>query len=139
MLSSFSCLSAIGKGDKTVRREICSIVTRGTKTYNFMDADTSSESANAYLLAITEKVRACRLAVCILLYTGPKGARLSFQIVCQPCVRSSFTITLHRNFPLCMSGVFTDSSTIIGFMRHSWCPPFHPKGMLCPFSLLWQL
>ncbi|XP_065191374.1 DNA mismatch repair protein Msh6-like [Sycon ciliatum] len=45
----------IGKGDKTVRREICSIVTRGTKTYNFMDADTSSESANAYLLAITEK------------------------------------------------------------------------------------
>ena len=43
------------KFDKVVRREVCSIQTKGTKRYSFLDGD-ASDTANAYLLAFCEKV-----------------------------------------------------------------------------------
>ena len=43
------------KFDKVVKREICSIQTKGTKRYSFIDGDASSSESN-YLLAICEKV-----------------------------------------------------------------------------------
>lgn len=43
------------KFDKVVRREICSIQTKGTKRYSFIDGD-STDSSSTYLLAICEKV-----------------------------------------------------------------------------------
>ncbi|XP_078664804.1 DNA mismatch repair protein Msh6-like isoform X1 [Branchiostoma floridae x Branchiostoma belcheri] len=42
------------KFDKVVRREVCRITTKGTKTYSFLEGDTG-EAANSYLLAIAEK------------------------------------------------------------------------------------
>ena len=41
--------------DKVVRREICSIVTKGTRTPSFSEG-VESESDSAFLLAIKEKV-----------------------------------------------------------------------------------
>lgn len=43
------------KSDKVVRREICSIQTKGTKRYSFIDGDAGS-STNNFLLAVCEKV-----------------------------------------------------------------------------------
>ncbi|XP_077990692.1 DNA mismatch repair protein Msh6-like [Glandiceps talaboti] len=42
------------KFDKVVKRELCRISTKGTKTYSFIDGDTC-EAASNYLLAVTEK------------------------------------------------------------------------------------
>ena len=44
------------KLDKVVRREICSIQTKGTKRLSFIDGD-SCDSSNQFLLAVCEKVR----------------------------------------------------------------------------------
>ncbi|RMX47670.1 hypothetical protein pdam_00013626 [Pocillopora damicornis] len=42
------------KSDQVVKREICAVITKGTKTYSFVDGD-CTESSAAYLLAISEK------------------------------------------------------------------------------------
>ncbi|XP_064596885.1 DNA mismatch repair protein Msh6-like [Liolophura sinensis] len=42
------------KFDKVVKREICRITSKGTKTFSFIDGDTS-EAQNNYLLAVAEK------------------------------------------------------------------------------------
>ena len=44
------------KQDKTVRREICRITTPGTKTFNLLDSESSSDAFNHYLLSFVEKV-----------------------------------------------------------------------------------
>ena len=44
------------KFDKVVRREICSVQTKGTKRYSFIDGD-SSDCTSSFLLAFCEKVR----------------------------------------------------------------------------------
>ena len=41
--------------DKVVRREVCNIVTKGTKTLGFSE-EVEPESDSAFLLAIKEKV-----------------------------------------------------------------------------------
>jgi len=43
------------KNDKVVRREICSIQTKGTKRLSFIDGD-MTDSACQFLLALCEKV-----------------------------------------------------------------------------------
>ncbi|XP_033640935.1 DNA mismatch repair protein Msh6-like [Asterias rubens] len=43
------------KYDKVVKREICRISTKGTRTYSFIDGDTC-EAQHSYLLAVKEKV-----------------------------------------------------------------------------------
>ncbi|XP_013386030.1 DNA mismatch repair protein Msh6 [Lingula anatina] len=45
---------AAGKANKLMQRELCRITSKGTKTFNFMDGD-STESGSDYLLAIAEK------------------------------------------------------------------------------------
>ncbi|KAK2166249.1 hypothetical protein LSH36_40g05016 [Paralvinella palmiformis] len=45
------------KFDKVVKREICSIQTKGTKRYSFIDGD-STDASSSYLLAICERVDA---------------------------------------------------------------------------------
>jgi DNA mismatch repair protein MSH6 len=42
------------KFDKVVRREICRITTKGTKTYSFIDGN-PSDNQHAYLLSVVEK------------------------------------------------------------------------------------
>ncbi|KAL9963214.1 hypothetical protein ACROYT_G032392 [Oculina patagonica] len=42
------------RSDQVVKREICAVITKGTKTYSFLDGD-CTESEAAYLLAISEK------------------------------------------------------------------------------------
>ena len=43
------------KVDKVVKREVCRVTTKATKTYSFIDGDTS-DATNNYLLAVCEKV-----------------------------------------------------------------------------------
>jgi hypothetical protein len=44
------------KVDKVVRREICSVQTKGTKRLSFIDGDTC-DSGSQFLFALCEKVR----------------------------------------------------------------------------------
>ena len=44
------------KTDKVVKREICSIQTKGTKRLSFIDGDTT-DCSSQFLLALCEKVR----------------------------------------------------------------------------------
>ena len=44
------------KFDKVVKRELCQITTKGTRTFNAMDVEAVESRAN-YLLAVYEKVR----------------------------------------------------------------------------------
>ncbi|XP_044184294.1 DNA mismatch repair protein Msh6-like isoform X1 [Acropora millepora] len=45
---------SVSRSDQVVKREICAIITKGTKTYSFLDGDCTDSEA-AYLLAISEK------------------------------------------------------------------------------------
>ena len=45
------------KFDKVVKREVCRITTKGTKTFSFLTGE-CADSSNSYLLALAEKVRA---------------------------------------------------------------------------------
>ncbi|CAI9720918.1 mismatch repair Msh6 [Octopus vulgaris] len=47
-------MHSVTKFDKVMKREICRITTKGTKTYSYMEGD-CCESANSYLMAVTEK------------------------------------------------------------------------------------
>ncbi|GAB1597711.1 DNA mismatch repair protein Msh6-like [Argonauta hians] len=47
-------MHSVTKFDKVMKREICRITTKGTKTYSYMEGD-CCESANFYLLAIIDK------------------------------------------------------------------------------------
>lgn len=52
------CLSVgrnCSKVDKVVKREICSVQTKGTKRYSFIDGDVQ-DSNSSFLLAVCEKV-----------------------------------------------------------------------------------
>ncbi|XP_064652331.1 DNA mismatch repair protein Msh6-like [Lineus longissimus] len=59
------------KFDKVVRREICRITTKGTKTYSFIDGN-PSDNQNAYLLSVVEKSHddtsggGCMYGVCFI-------------------------------------------------------------------------
>ena len=44
------------KQDKTVRREICRITTPGTKTFNLLDNESSSNPLSQFLFSFVEKV-----------------------------------------------------------------------------------
>jgi len=46
---------ACTKLDKVVKREICSIQTKGTKRFSFIDGDTQDSNSN-FLLALCERV-----------------------------------------------------------------------------------
>lgn len=43
------------KFDKVVRREICRITTKGTRTFGIIDGETN-DAENSFLIAISEKV-----------------------------------------------------------------------------------
>jgi len=43
------------KFDKVVRREICRITTKGTRTFGIIDGETN-DAENSFLIAICEKV-----------------------------------------------------------------------------------
>ncbi|XP_015756770.1 PREDICTED: DNA mismatch repair protein Msh6-like [Acropora digitifera] len=45
---------SVSRSDQVVKREICAVITKGTKTYSFLDGDCTDSEA-AYLLAISEK------------------------------------------------------------------------------------
>jgi hypothetical protein len=51
----FLSAKSSSKLDKVVRREICSVQTKGTKRLSFIDGDTC-ESGSQFLLALCEKV-----------------------------------------------------------------------------------
>lgn len=51
----FPVTHAPTKFDKVMKREICRITTKGTKTYSYMEGDCCDVS-NSYLLSIAEKV-----------------------------------------------------------------------------------
>lgn len=57
------------KTDKVVKREICSIQTKGTKRLSFIDGD-STDSASQFLLALCEKVG---YSVLVLVSVFPVG------------------------------------------------------------------
>ena len=46
------------KFDKVVKREVCRITTKGTKTFSFLTGE-CADSQSTYLLALAEKVRVC--------------------------------------------------------------------------------
>lgn len=58
---------SVSKVDKVVRREICSIQTRGTKRLSFIDGD-SCDSGSHFLLAVCEKVRYCLNTALLMLF-----------------------------------------------------------------------
>lgn len=43
------------KFDKVVRREICRITTKGTRTFGIIDGETN-DAENSFLIALSEKV-----------------------------------------------------------------------------------
>lgn len=47
-------IHTVSRSDQVVKREICAVITKGTKTYSFLDGDCTDSEA-AYLLAISEK------------------------------------------------------------------------------------
>ena len=51
------------KTDKVVKREICSIQTKGTKRLSFIDGDTT-DCSSQFLLALCEKVAAAVITDC---------------------------------------------------------------------------
>ena len=46
------------KFDRVVQREMCALITKGTRTIGFFEGE-DPESESAYLLAIKEKVCVC--------------------------------------------------------------------------------
>lgn len=63
------CLSVVGgkcsKTDKVVKREVCSIQTKGTKRLSFIDGD-STDCCSQFLLALCEKVTVTVVANCFV-------------------------------------------------------------------------
>ena len=53
-----AAVSRATKFDKVVRREVCSIQTKGTKRFSFIDGD-ATDGSNSYLLAVAERVSRC--------------------------------------------------------------------------------
>jgi len=66
----FKTFSVVGgkccKTDKVVKREICSIQTKGTKRLSFIDGD-STDCASQFLLALCEKVGLLLTQIVLLL------------------------------------------------------------------------
>ena len=58
-------VSKATKFDKVVRREVCSIQTKGTKRFSFIDGS-ATDGSNSYLLAIAERVHSVYVAVIFL-------------------------------------------------------------------------
>jgi len=56
------------KFDKVVRREICRITTKGTRTFGIIDGETN-DAENSFLIAISEKVFILKLIVIHYLYS----------------------------------------------------------------------
>ena len=66
MWAGFGCCSAPGstRGDKVVRRELCSVITKGTQTLGALISGEMTGVESNFLLAICEKVRCIAVYFC---------------------------------------------------------------------------
>jgi len=67
------------KTDKVVKREICSIQTKGTKRLSFIDGD-ATDCCSQFLLALCEKVRVTADADCMRTYGGKLASVMRHQL-----------------------------------------------------------
>lgn len=51
----FLIVKKVSKFDKVVRREVCRITSKGTRTFGIIDGETN-DAENSFLIAISEKV-----------------------------------------------------------------------------------
>ena len=59
-------LGKLPSKEKVVRREVCSVQSRGTKRSSFLDGECGGSGSNNFLLAISELVRLIDLPVCLV-------------------------------------------------------------------------
>ena len=58
LISKFQVAKPASKFDKVVKREVCRVTTKGTKTFSFLSGE-CADSESTYLLSLAEKVESC--------------------------------------------------------------------------------